>query len=134
MSWRMSKKGQKWLKDYERSPARKKSRNRRQKTERERNLHAKGHKRYREKYGKKVRRQVQQLKIKLGCSRCGFNKHFAALEFHHKIRSQKSFGISTAVSKCMNFEKIQKEMEKCVVLCSNCHRILTYKEKQHVSK
>ena len=60
------------------------------------------------------------LKSKLKCELCGFS-HVACLDFHHK-NNDKEMEVATLVSKG-NKSKILKEIEKCVVLCSNCHRI-----------
>lgn len=53
------------------------------------------------------------------CSRCGYNKHFAALEFHHIDPSKKDFALSKISSLS---EKVKLELDKCELLCSNCHR------------
>jgi hypothetical protein len=66
------------------------------------------------------RKWFYDIKSKLKCERCGFS-HPAALDFHHKDPTQKSFGISA--NKHIGEEKILKEIEKCEVLCANCHRI-----------
>lgn len=55
------------------------------------------------------------------CIRCGYNKHPAALEFHHKDSSKKDFSIGTVANK--RWESIVNEIKKCELLCSNCHRI-----------
>lgn len=44
------------------------------------------------------------------------------LEFHHKDPSQKSIEVSRAVSDGWSIIRIEKEIEKCLVLCANCHR------------
>jgi len=62
------------------------------------------------------------IKKNLKCERCGFN-HPAALDFHHKDPYQKEFILGGRNSYKKNETKILKEMEKCEVLCSNCHRI-----------
>lgn len=62
----------------------------------------------------------QKLKLKLKCSKCEEN-HPACLEFHHIDPSQKSFTISSMIRKLPK-EDILKEIEKCQVLCANCHR------------
>lgn len=54
------------------------------------------------------------------CRVCGYNKHYKMLEFHHLDPSQKDFGISSKAS--WGFEKIKTEIEKCALLCPNCHR------------
>ena len=59
------------------------------------------------------------------CSCCGYNKCIDALEFHHKDPTQKDFGISArGFSKA--WIRIQEELDKCVLLCSNCHRETHY--------
>ena len=53
------------------------------------------------------------------CKRCGYSAHPAALEFHH--RSGKDFAIGQVANK--SWSVIVKELKKCDLLCSNCHRI-----------
>ena len=55
------------------------------------------------------------------CVRCGYNKCFKALEFHHIDPSKKDFTISNDHFKLL--EAI-KETEKCILICSNCHKEL----------
>ena len=55
------------------------------------------------------------------CVRCGFDKHPAALEFHHKDSSTKRFEIGGVWNKA--WKSIEEEIMKCEILCSNCHRI-----------
>lgn len=54
------------------------------------------------------------------CERCGYNKCIAAMDFHHLDPSQKDFSISNAKNK--SFDKIKNELDKCILVCSNCHR------------
>lgn len=54
------------------------------------------------------------------CNRCGYNKSVAAMHFHHKIPSQKEFSISVDGS-TRSWERIKAEVEKCELLCANCH-------------
>lgn len=55
------------------------------------------------------------------CVQCGYNKYIGAIEFHHLDPTQKDFGIAQNQK---NFgESHKKELDKCVALCSNCHRI-----------
>lgn len=68
-------------------------------------------------------RWFYELKIGLKCSKCGFD-HPAALDFHHVDPNEKEFNISLSKSAYKNNkEGLLKEIEKCIVLCSNCHRI-----------
>lgn len=64
---------------------------------------------------------IQKYKIDQGCKVCGYNKHPAALHFHHREPENKSFSLSYGVFLVHNHEEILKEIEKCDVLCANCH-------------
>lgn len=70
---------------------------------------------------KKIKQQCVEYKGG-SCIKCGYSKSFAALEFHHIDPSQKDFEISRAASSNMNFEKIKIELDKCILVCSNCHK------------
>ena len=60
----------------------------------------------------------------LKCEKCGETRPIC-LDFHHT--GEKSFGISTGMFKYgYSLEKIMEEIKKCVVLCSNCHRVEHY--------
>lgn len=63
---------------------------------------------------------INNLKIK--CSICGYNKCKSALDFHHKDISKKEYNISIMIQRGHSLQKILKEIEKCIVVCSNCHR------------
>lgn len=54
------------------------------------------------------------------CQICGYNKCNNALEFHHVDPSKKDFHISKNMNK--SWEKIKNEIDKCVLVCANCHR------------
>ena len=54
------------------------------------------------------------------CIICSYDKCEQALEFHHKEPSEKDFHISGA--HCRSWESIKIELEKCIILCANCHR------------
>ena len=55
------------------------------------------------------------------CEICGYNKFNGALEFHHKNKNEKDFEMSKFSKRPLSIEgKI--ELDKCVLLCANCHR------------
>lgn len=54
------------------------------------------------------------------CIICGYDKCNRALEFHHLDPSTKSFGIGSDGYK-HSWEVIKKELDKCILVCSNCH-------------
>ena len=71
---------------------------------------------------KKLREQA--IEYKGGkCQICGYIKCNQALEFHHLNQKQKDFGLS-AKGLTRSWLKIKKELDKCVMLCANCHREL----------
>jgi hypothetical protein len=74
----------------------------------------------------KIIEQLKEDKLKNGCSVCGIY-HPAILDFHHIDPSTKNFSI--AKSRTKSKTKLINEINKCDVLCSNCHRILHWKEK-----
>ncbi len=55
-----------------------------------------------------------------GCILCGYSACTAALEFHHVDPEHKDFQINKRWS--MSKENLLEEIDKCVLLCSNCHR------------
>jgi hypothetical protein len=61
------------------------------------------------------------FKRTLKCTKCGFD-HPAALDFHHVDPSEKENIVSKLVSNGC-FAAAMEEVQKCIVLCSNCHRV-----------
>lgn len=67
------------------------------------------------------RLKLEALEYKGGsCEKCGYDKCPGALGFHHLDPSQKDFGISRVRGRNLN-EIIKKELDKCMLLCANCH-------------
>lgn len=56
------------------------------------------------------------------CEKCGYKKCFGALEFHHRNPKEKEFSICKKYSSRKLTDKIKKELDKCEILCGNCHR------------
>lgn len=54
------------------------------------------------------------------CERCGYCKCNSALTFHHLDPSQKDFGIGGR-GENKSWEKTKAELDKCIMLCANCH-------------
>lgn len=76
--------------------------------------------------GHKTREWLDLYKSQLQCSRCG-NSDERVLLFHHTDPKEKDRNIGDAVRLGWSIERILKEIDKCVVLCANCH-IITHAE------
>jgi len=63
-----------------------------------------------------------------GCCKCKEKKHYL-LDYHHLDPSTKLFQIAQGESK--GWDTVLKEIEKCILLCSNCHREFHFLEKLH---
>ena len=57
-----------------------------------------------------------------GCIKCGDKRHYV-IDAHHLDPTQKEFSIGTSM-RGINITK--SELEKCIPLCSNCHREFHY--------
>lgn len=69
-------------------------------------------------YRREVKRKL--IEYKGGkCQICGYNRCQEALEFHHLDPSQKDFTISGGTK---SFESLKPEVDKCILVCANCHR------------
>ena len=53
------------------------------------------------------------------CQSCGYNKYVGALEFHHKDAAEKDI---TIAGRGLKWDTIKHEIDKCILLCANCHR------------
>jgi ribonuclease HIII len=84
---------------------------------------------YYKKWAKTDRKNNQlvlyNLKIN-GCSICGYNKCMKSLHFHHVVEKNKKFNITAQNMPLKNFFD---EMQKCVLLCANCHYEIHTEEK-----
>lgn len=59
------------------------------------------------------------------CNDCGLESpHGCVYDFHHLDPTKKDFSFSSVPFKPLN--KIKDELDKCVLLCANCHRIRHY--------
>lgn len=53
------------------------------------------------------------------CQVCGYDKCARALQFHHVDPNGKDFCIATY--RCRAWETVKAELDKCLLVCSNCH-------------
>lgn len=69
-----------------------------------------------------LRDWFNDIKRDLICNRCGFDD-WRAIQFHHRDESLKEGNLSNMVHSQFSKDNILKEMEKCEILCANCHQI-----------
>lgn len=68
------------------------------------------------------RRKINLIKVcGNSCNLCGYNKTVNALEFHHINPEEKEYGIASQGT-CHDIEKDLQEVQKCILVCANCHR------------
>lgn len=77
---------------------------------------------------KKVRKKlldyVWELKRK-PCSDCGMSYHPVAMDFDH-VRGVKSRDIGKLIQREPSLERLHEEIDKCDLVCANCHRVRTF--------
>lgn len=54
------------------------------------------------------------------CKICNYDRCVSALEFHHLEPSKKDFTLSQSMN--IAWDKIKEELDKCILVCANCHR------------
>ena len=74
----------------------------------------------------KNRKFVEDYKKDKTCNRCSEERSWV-LDFHHINPKNKIDGIS-AMCSSYGIKKIKEEIDKCELLCANCHRDLHYQE------
>ena len=75
-------------------------------------------------------RLAQIHKLAQGCADCGYNINAYALQFDH-INGDKKKNVSDLIRSDYGWATILQEMNKCEVVCANCHAIRTKARGQH---
>lgn len=70
-----------------------------------------------------IRSYTRARKLELGCNKCGYREHHAALDWHHTEDDKEAL-----VSRADSMAQADREMAKCIVLCANCHRVHHYQD------
>lgn len=67
-----------------------------------------------------IEKKKKAISYKGGCcTKCGYDKYYGALQFHHLNPSEKDMDWNKI--RRYKWEKIEEELDKCVLLCANCH-------------
>ena len=64
------------------------------------------------------------------CMQCGMN-NYVCLELHHRDPKEKDIDVSDAC-RSWAWKRLAKELQKCDILCANCHRIEHHKRRNLV--
>ena len=76
-------------------------------------------------YDKDVELSIDEMSNRLQLTMwnkcCDDSKHKSILQFHHTDREVKSFSINGSRLANRSMKKINEEIDKCVLLCPNCH-------------
>lgn len=84
-----------------------------------------------------VQRRRTEVKIKAveykggKCIDCGYNRCINVLQFHHLNPKEKEFNISRN-GHSRSWDRVKAEIEKCVLLCANCHAERHYNEHKEI--
>lgn len=79
----------------------------------------------------KIREFIEEYKNSCSCKKCNESRNYV-LDFHHLDPEQKDFNLGDAVK--YSLKKIKNELQKCIVLCRNCHSEFHYFEKENGMK
>lgn len=69
---------------------------------------------------------LTSYKLERGCMDCGYDEYACALEFDHRPGEIKLFMPHT-LKVLGSWQQMLDEIAKCDVVCSNCHRVRTWK-------
>lgn len=73
---------------------------------------------------------VQELKSNCSCAKCGDTRGYV-LDYHHIDPNVKDATVARLTSNSTKIETALAEIEKCIVLCANCHREFHYLQQQN---
>lgn len=83
-------------------------------------------------YINKCYQWIINYKTKRGCGKCGIKDH-RVLDLHHPDEKKKEFTVAY-FRRQLGFDRIKREVKKCVVICANCHRVLHWEKRQQLAK
>ncbi len=72
-------------------------------------------------------RYIQELKSKTPCMDCKESYPYYVMDFDH-VRGRKQANVAELIN-TLSKKRIDEEISKCEIVCSNCHRIRTHERK-----
>lgn len=74
-----------------------------------------------------LERKLSAIENKGGCCQiCGYSRNLAALVFHHLDPTKKEFSLTAREFSNNSLDTLERELEKCQLLCGNCHMEIHY--------
>ena len=67
-----------------------------------------------------LREWVNTYKKERSCACCS-ESFYRCLEFHHLNPDEKDLAVADAINNGWSIKRIQKEIDKCILVCANCH-------------
>jgi len=86
---------------------------------------------FRQKWYAKRRKEKKEFLDKIKkepCSRCGKTFPPICMDLHHRNPNNKKDTISNLMNGTYDLSQLKLEVEKCELLCSNCHRLHHFKK------
>ena len=80
-----------------------------------------------------IRRWTQLYEESVGCADCDVSDH-RCLMFHHEDGAAKRDGVFALIERGYGFQEVRAEIERCTVLCANCHRRVHLGDHSEVSE
>lgn len=77
----------------------------------------------------KIAAFIRALKEASPCMDCDEHFPYYVMDFDH-VRGEKKFDLARAGAKAISFRMIQEEIDKCDLVCANCHRVRTHERKK----
>lgn len=81
----------------------------------------------------KIQQRVRDLKEASPCVDCGKSYPHYVMDFDHRGDDPKIADITNILKKTSNWVKVQAEIDKCDLVCSNCHRERTFQRWMNAS-
>ena len=73
----------------------------------------------------KLNEYVRALKGSSPCAECKVQYPYYVMDFDH-VRGEKSGDITVLIHEVVSLERLEEEVAKCDIVCSNCHRERTF--------